>query len=117
LHPGGKTTEICNEHLSSHQAIRSREEFTRFVEGTVKAVMDLENGRRGDASSSLQVFCRVDVGVVQPKPGAGFTYYVNELERSLTVGLFRQGIASNAFAMIHSAVQSIPRYIDNSRGH
>lgn len=115
LHSGGTTTELCNENMTPSQRTRGKEEFRKFVEDTVRGVMALENSRRCDNSSSLQVFCRIDVGVLQPKTGGPFYYYVNELERSLTVGLFRQTCTSMVWAILNSAVQLIPQYIDSSR--
>lgn len=81
------------------------------MEYTVKGMMDLENSRRRNQSSSLQVFCRVDVGVLFQ--GGAAHYYVNELERSLTVGLFQES-NSTVRTMLHSAIERIPAYIENS---
>ena len=114
LHKGGTSTELCNENLTLHQATRNKEEFVNFVEGTVNAVVDTENTRCG-CSSSLQVFCRVDVGVFQTISGGDFHYYVSELERSLTVCLYRQATPANTRTMINSAVGLIPHYIYTSR--
>lgn len=76
-------------------------------------MINIEKSMRGDETSSLEVFCRVDVGVVQTEDKV-FHYYVNELERSLTVGLFRRlGVLS--LTMLNSAVANIPQYIERSR--
>jgi hypothetical protein len=85
----GLSKEICNKNLMPDQASASHNEFVNFMEGSVKAVLNIENTRRHDRSSSLQVLCCVDVGVLQGK-GGEFHYYINELERSLTVGLYRR---------------------------
>ena len=111
---GGTSTELCNENLTLDQATRSKEEFVNFVEGTVNAVVDTENTRCG-CSSSLQAFCRVDVGVFQTINGGDFHYYVSELERSLTVCLYRQATPANTWTMINSAVGLILHYIYISR--
>ena len=113
LHRGGTTPEICNENLTDEEDKKSREMFTKFVERTVKGVMDLENKRRGDLSSSLQVFCRVDVGVLKT-PNGCFHYYVNELERSLTVGLYR-AMGPTHLTMLNSTVAMIHDYIERNR--
>jgi hypothetical protein len=115
LHKGGYSTELCNENLTLDQATRSKDEFVKFVEDTVKAVMDIENTRRCDHSSSLQVFCRVDIGVLQTRSGGDFLYYISELERSLTVGLYCQVTAASTWTMINSAVQLMLHYIHTSR--
>lgn len=109
------TTEICNENLQHHQRVRSEQTFKTFVESTVQGVMNMENNRRCDLSSSLMVFCRVDVAICQPVQDGPFYYYVNELERSLTVGLFRRVTPSNAWTLIHGAISLIPEFITRSR--
>jgi hypothetical protein len=118
LHYGSKPTktrEVCNENLFRQDVIRGREEFKKFVEDTVRGMIDLENKRNRDRSSSLEVFCRLDVAVSQPEAGGSFHYYVNELERSLTVGLFRRTATADVWTMLHSAVDLIPTYMRNSR--
>jgi hypothetical protein len=86
------------------------------VESTVKGLIHLENARRGDESSSLQVFCRVDVGVLKG-PDNQFHYYVNEVERSLTVGLYRGLSLAATLTMLHSAVAMVPQYVARSMAH
>ena len=106
---------MCNENLAPDRATASQAQFVNFVEGTVKAVLDIENTRRRDRSSSLQVFCRVDVGVLQARSGGKFHYYVNELERSLTVGLYRGVTAVHTWTMVNTAIRLIPNYIRTCR--
>jgi hypothetical protein len=105
---------MCNENLHTEERKEAWDNFNDFVERTVEGVMKLENARRNDESSSLQVFCRVDVGVLKGPDGL-FHYYVNELERSLTVGLYREISATASHEMINSAVSAIPQYIERSR--
>lgn len=112
LQAEGKTEELCNELLTIEDHHLGWDEFKNFVERTVKGVMDLENARRKDYSSSLQVFCRVDVGVLKG-PDNCFHYYVNELERSLTVGLYR-GLNIRCWTMLNSSVKEIPQYVERS---
>ena len=81
------------------------------MEDTVKAMTDLEN-KRCNRSSSLEVFCRVDVGVLF-KGGRPY-YYVSELERSLTTGL-SQTMGTMVWTMLDSAVRRIPSYIKGSQ--
>src|ERR1700678_2529168 len=109
------TTEICNESLRRADRDRGHQRFKEFVEDTVRGMINLENERRGDLSSSLPVFCRIDVAVCQPSPGGPFHYYVNELERSLTVGLFRRTSSAQCWTMIHTAISEIPAFIGRSR--
>jgi hypothetical protein len=111
---GGRTTSICNERLSQKQMVIGEQVFRNFVEDTVKALIDLENDRRGDQSSSLQVFCRVDVGVLF-RWGTP-SYYVSELERSLTTGLMQHLHVNMIWTMLDSAILKIPSYICNSAG-
>jgi len=111
----GSTTEICNENLLENERIRGEQAFKQFVEGTVRGLQDVENDRRQDHSSSLGVFCRVDVGVFQPKKDGRMFYYVNEVERSLTVGLFRRTSSIHHLSMVHQAVDLIPAYMEHSR--
>jgi hypothetical protein len=79
----------------------------------VNTMIGLENGRRGNQSSSLQVFCRVDVGVLF-RGGRGY-YYVSELERSLTTALSQNMGLSGMWTMLDSAVLRIPLYISGSQ--
>lgn len=115
-HATSTTTELCNENLTQEQTKASTQTFKTFVESTVQGLIETENDRRRDSSSSLAVFCRVDVAVCQPKRGGPFFYYVNEVERSLTVGLFR-GMSSDAayWSALHDAIALMPGYILNSR--
>lgn len=114
-HVPSLTTELCNENLHHDQQVRSSQVFKEFVESTVRGVMNLENNRRCDLSSSLAVFCRVDVAICQPTPGGPFHYYVNELERSLSVGLFRRVCPANTLSMVNNTVRCIPAFISHSR--
>jgi len=43
LSRGGCSTELCNENLTTQQAMSSKQELVNFVEATVRGVMDLEN--------------------------------------------------------------------------
>lgn len=113
LSMGGKTIFICNERLTEEQNSRGKAVFEGFVEDTVKAMIDLENSRRGDLTSSLQIFCRIDAGVLFR--GGTCYYYISELERSLTTRLF-QAQGTNVWTMLDSAVQRIPSYIHASVG-
>lgn len=115
LEPRG-TTEICNENLRHEERERSERAFRNFVEDTVQGMINLENKRRKDLSSSLAVFCRLDVAVCQPQKNGPFWYYVNELERSLTVGLFRRTTPVQCWSMIHAAVDEMPQFIERNRG-
>jgi hypothetical protein len=108
---GGRTTSICNERLSQEQKERGTKVFKDFVERTVSALIKRENGRRGDLSSSLQIFCRVDVGVLFK--GGSCHYYVNEVERSLTTGLYQE-MGPAVLTMLDSAVTIIPLYLRRS---
>jgi hypothetical protein len=119
LHREGQrgTTEICNENMPYPEKSRSEEVFRRFVEDTVQGMINLENNRRGDLSSSLSVFCRVDVAVCQPGGLGPFSYYVNEVERSLTVGLFRRATPVHFWGMIHGAVGEMTEFIRRSRAY
>jgi hypothetical protein len=111
LTTGGRTTSICNEKLTQEEMDAGYKVFKNFVEDTVKAMTVLENSRRGNQSSSLQVFCRVDVGVLFQ--GDVSHYYVSELERSLSTGLF-QNLGTSVWTMLDSAVLRIPSYISGS---
>ena len=89
--------------------------FKEFVESTVQGLIGLENSRRRDSSSSLAVFCRVDVAIGRPNPQGPFVYYVNEVERSLTVGLFR-GVGTILYwPMVHAAIAMMPDFVSWSR--
>ena len=103
---------MCNENLTE-EATNGHGVFKKFVEDTVQAVANTENSRRGDSSSSLQVFCRVDVGVLDHQ--GPYHYFVSELERSLTVGLFRW-TTPVVLVMLNSAIEQIPEYAHRSRG-
>jgi hypothetical protein len=115
LGSGRKTTEICNENLDPEEQKQSKRAFRKFVEDTVAALIDIENESRRDRTSSLSVFCRVDVAVYNDNTGK-FHYYVNEIERSLTVGLFRSVCLSHSLSMINLAIRRfLPMYIQRSK--
>lgn len=101
---------MCNESLLLEEADAARTELYDFAVSTVRAVMDIENKRRKTNSSSLQVFCRLDVSVIKKGDGS-YCYFVNELERSLTVGLYRRCTGSHGQSMLKNAVDHIPRYL------
>jgi hypothetical protein len=107
-----QTPQLCNENLSLDERARGWAELQTFVESTIAGLLERENKRSGDFSSSLQVFCRLDISVVE-LPDQTLQYFVSELERSLTVGLYRLTCPNHYTALLDAAVQVIPSYLDN----
>jgi hypothetical protein len=58
-------------------------EFENFILQTHKELVKLE-GRR---DSSLNLICRIDVSIM-PDPAGNMHYFVNEVERGLTISFF-----------------------------
>ena len=69
------------------------QEFEGFVRDTHRHLVDCERKRMG-GSSTLEVFCRLDVGLFSREDGS-LGYFVNEVERTLTTGLWTRGLAVN----------------------
>ena len=63
---------------------RALEELHAFVQQTLDELVKMEN--RGFGSSSLDQFCRIDVGLIQHN--GVLQYFVNEVERGPNVGLW-----------------------------
>ena len=59
-----------------------QEEVTQFVKVFLKHLKDQD-----ELNSSLQVFCRVDVGILSGPPNL-VSYFVNEVERGITTSLW-----------------------------
>ena len=104
--------QLCNENLSQHDRERGWAELRQFVESTVAGWVDREDKRLGDSSSSLQVFCQLDISMVE-LPDQSLQYFVSELERSLTVGLYRLACPNHFLGLLDTAVQVMPFYLDN----
>ena len=118
LHPSqpvALTTHLCNENLTLDQVNYGQRQFKKFVEDTIQGLIEVENNWRGNFSSSLGVFCRADVAVNRVRPNEPFFYYVNKVESSLTVGLFRRTCALSYLMLIHKAIALMDEYISRSR--
>ncbi|TFK65354.1 hypothetical protein BDN72DRAFT_900751 [Pluteus cervinus] len=69
-------------------AIDARRHFDRFVQSIVHGLVEIEERKaQKPNSSSLRIFCRVDVSVYKDPVGE-YQYFVNEIERSHTTILF-----------------------------
>ena len=68
-----------NQHTSDTK--QTQDEVEQFVKLFLKQ-LKIQDG----PNSSLQVFCRVDVGILS-KPQKKASYFVNEVERGITTSL------------------------------
>ena len=69
------------------------QEFEGFVIDTHHYLINCERKRMG-GSSTLEVFCRLDMGLFSRDDGS-LGYFVNEVEQTLTTGLWMRGLAMN----------------------
>src|ERR1700753_2570985 len=76
---------------------RAQEELQRFVRVFLKHLADKDG-----PNSSLQVFCRVDVGIFVKSPNV-VSYFVNEVERGITTSLW-VGDGSRAAGIVGTGV-------------
>lgn len=106
------TPNLANDALGEDDRILGNQVFTTFVEETVKALIDKEESTQS-TMSSLRVFCRVDVGVWKAD-GNIYHYFVNEVERTVTVGLYRKTASSIPIVFLRSAVRLLPQYIEKA---
>ncbi|KAK7434310.1 hypothetical protein VKT23_020260 [Stygiomarasmius scandens] len=103
---GNKRRRIFNEDLDKADLDRGEAEFRRFVEETVAGLIEEEEKIKGQKKSSLRVFCRVDVGLILDGNGE-YHYYASEVERSLTVGLFRCQTSVHVVGLMQRAIQAL----------
>ena len=81
--------------------------FVRFVEETVKRLVELEERKNG-RKSGLRVFCRLDVGVFEDvekeKEGWEVCYIVNKVTRSHGCELFMRCSAGKTESLVEGLV-------------
>ncbi|KAF7972496.1 hypothetical protein HWV62_17862 [Athelia sp. TMB] len=105
LREGGREEEL----------LAARLELTQFTETTLKALILKEKERSGARFSSLELFCRLDVSVIDNEDGE-LHYWVNEVERgpyavlySNEPPLYQTGRVADELA------QDIPNWLDRLR--
>ncbi|KAF8803061.1 hypothetical protein BYT27DRAFT_7110489 [Phlegmacium glaucopus] len=98
----GKLNQITALDTNTDVPIMEREigqqEFQMFAMNTYRRLVDCERKKMG-GMSTLEVFCRIDVGLMLKEDGE-LGYFVNEVERTLTAGLWttRLDVDYNVFA-------------------
>ena len=110
---GGNAT---HEQLSAGYA-----ELKEFVETQVADLIDLENGQRDVQVSDLELFCRIDVGIMRSnkivegvmKPT--LNYFVLEVERGLATCMWGWHDWSKTCADINTVAHLLPAWVHRVR--
>jgi hypothetical protein len=79
-----------NADVSVTERAVANQEFETFVMDTFKLLTNLERKVMG-GWSTLEVFCRLDIGLFLKGDGS-LGYFVNEVERTLTTGLWTRNL-------------------------
>lgn len=69
---------------------RAKQEFQSFALETWKELVQHDKRQSGNAIPCTALFCRIDIGVMVE--GGNTSYFVNEVERSLTTSLWIDGM-------------------------
>jgi hypothetical protein len=92
-----------------------KQEFEAFVKDTYRHLINCERKRMG-GSSTLEVFCRLDIGLFSRDDGS-LGYFVNEVERTLTTGLWIRGLDVNYRVFAVTLAEALVRWADNLLQH
>ena len=68
---------------------QGKDEFETFVKKTYRALAVTEGNVFG-GTTSIRVFCRMDIGLMVDPQTHKLSYFVNEVERTLTTSLWSQ---------------------------
>jgi hypothetical protein len=82
-----------------------------FAEGTLKELIALELDELGLKDSSLQLFCRMDISIIDNDRG-GLDYFVNEVERGPLVALYGGGPCHHAARVGDELGELLPLWLD-----
>ena len=92
-----------------------KQEFEAFVKDTYSHLVNCERKRMG-GSSTLEVFCRLDIGLFSRDDGS-LGYFVNEVERTLTTGLWIRGLDVNYRVFAATLAEALVGWADNLLQH
>ncbi|KAI5822284.1 hypothetical protein K523DRAFT_358492 [Schizophyllum commune Tattone D] len=96
-------------HHDATELVKGHQELSQFVLDVVKRLAELEKKTFGLTHSDLDLFCRVDVGVVIGKERSH--YYVNEVERGLVTCLWGWTHGSEAASDIKRVASKLPGFV------
>ena len=99
------TSELCNVLIGGMAQDDAKDVFVKYASHTLQGLIEVEE-QRTKRPSSLRVWCRMDISVMKG-PDGKYQYFVSEVERSQTVGLYRGSCSVEAFGAVTSAVACI----------
>jgi hypothetical protein len=100
-----------NTEVSITERELGRREFETFVMNTYRHLVDCERKKMG-GSSTLEVFCRMDLGLFLGEDG-NLGYFVNEVERTLTTGLWTRNLDVNYNTFAGTFATALVHWADN----
>lgn len=103
-----------NIEVSNEEGAVSNEEFNTFVKNTYHHLVNCERKKMG-GPSTLEVFCRMDIGLFLKDDG-NLGYFVNEVERSLTCGLWTRNLEVDSNLLARNFSTALVRWTDNLPG-
>lgn len=78
-----RESDVFPTNQRAQDVKQAENELNDFVTKFLKCLVKAE----GERNSSLQVFCRIDVGIFAKAPNT-VSYFVNEVERGITTSLW-----------------------------
>lgn len=100
-----------NTDVPISERVDAKREFEKFVMDTYKELVMCERRKMG-GSSSLEVFCRIDVGLFLKDDG-DLGYFVNEVERTLTCGFWTRNVEVDFKVFAGTFARSLAGWSDN----
>jgi hypothetical protein len=82
-----------------------------FAQVTLEALIQIEEEELGLEDSSLRLFCRMDISVID-NGRDGLDYFVNEVERGPLVALYGVGPCHPASRVGDELGELLPRWLD-----
>ena len=91
----------------------SRSEFEEFVTQVLARLINFESTKMA-SPSTLEVFCRMDVGLIFGETGRAF-YFVNEIERTNTASLWTTLRSKPEQTIANDFQLALSRWVKGSR--
>jgi hypothetical protein len=110
-----KSVLYTNADVSVTERAVGTQEFETFVMDTFKLLTNFERKKMG-GWSTLEVFCRLDVGLFLKGDG-NLGYFVNEVERSLTTGLWTRNLDVDYNILAATFAKALARWSENLPFH
>jgi hypothetical protein len=102
---------MCREGGSRTSREAGEAQLYHFAEVTLKVLIQMEEEEVGLDDSSLRLFCRMDISIIDNGRG-GLDYFINEVERGPLVVLYGLGPCHPAARVGDELGELLPLWLD-----